>query len=111
MNPHESDQLESRIRDALDEPLDKDIRQRLAVAREQTLQQKKVPMWRARALPAMAFAVVCAIALVLLNQPTIQLEAPDSVEAFEIISSPDELEMYQDLEFYAWMAVQEEQGV
>jgi len=55
--------------------------------------------------PAIAFASICAvaIAITLSITPTDNSVETNNVVAFEIITSNDSLEMYENLEFYLWL--------
>jgi hypothetical protein len=104
-----SDPLVQKIKQTLDQqPLDADTSRQLAQAREKALQQPQ-PFWRmSYVVPAMVMASVVAIAILLTQQlPGQSTEfSPDSIEAIEILSSSDELEMFENLEFYAWLEEQ-----
>jgi hypothetical protein len=55
-------------------------------------------------LPAGAAAAgVLAVAMLSNRAPVTQIEAPAVVEDIEIITAEDSLEMYENLEFYAWL--------
>ena len=111
MNPHDREPLERKIREALDQPLEHATRQRLTEVRAQALQHATASAARDRLLPALVLASCVAIAvLALLKQPWNVPEVPPSLTAFEIISSEDELEMFEELEFYAWLALQADSG-
>jgi anti-sigma-K factor RskA len=104
-----SDPLVQKIKHTLDQQtLDADTSRHLAQAREKALQQPQ-PFWRlSYVVPAMAMASVVAIAILLTQQLPRQPGefSPDSIEAIEILSSSDELEMLENLEFYAWLEEQ-----
>ena len=111
MNPHDREQLKTRINQVLDQPLDEATRRRLAGMRARVLQQADRPDRRSRLVPALVLGACAAIAFTaLVKQPWNTLSPPTSVTAFEIISSEDELEMFEELEFYAWLAQQEDAG-
>ncbi len=111
MNTHDREQLQTRIKQALDQPLDANTQQRLAEMRAQTMHQAQTKQTRNRLVPALALASCAALAFVLLiNQPQDRLPAATSITAFEIVSSEDELEMFEELEFYAWLAQQDDAG-
>jgi hypothetical protein len=102
-----SDPMLNNIKQTLDQQtLDTDTRRKLAQARQQALQPVR-PWWRINYLvPAMVMASLIAITLVLnLNpgQRNISI-TPSSIETFEILSSrDDELELYENLDFYIWL--------
>jgi anti-sigma-K factor RskA len=104
-----SDPLVQKIKQTLDQQtLDADTSRQLAQAREKALQQPQ-PFWRmSYVVPAMVMASVVAIAILLTQQLPGQSTqfSPDSIEAIEILSSSDELEMFENLEFYAWLEEQ-----
>jgi hypothetical protein len=101
-----SDPLIKNIKQTLDQQtLDADTRQKLAQARAQALQPAQ-PWWRLNYLvPAMVMASVLAVVLLLNVQPGDQATdyRADSIESFELLSSSDDIEMYQDLDFYIWL--------
>jgi anti-sigma factor RsiW len=115
MKTHDQEQqLIHDIRQTLDDaPLDAATTRRLNAMRRKALEQAAKPAWFRHALPAAAFASISAlaIAIVLMQSPPQTELAVDSIDAFEIISSNDELEMYQHLEFYLWLAEQSEPGL
>ena len=109
--PEQDENLIRDIRHTLDQaPLDEATTQRLNAMRRKALAQADKPLWLRRAMPIAAFASigVLAVAIVLLQRPLQSEPAFDSIDAFEIISSSDDLEMYQNLEFYLWLDEQME---
>lgn len=95
-----------KIRQTLDnEPLDKDTLQQLANARYQALQQPQHSWFSRYAGPVAAFASVCvlAIAITFSLSPDEGSSKLNDPEAFEIITSNDAIEMYENMEFYLWM--------
>ena len=112
MKPSESEQDFIRdIRQTLDQaPLDAATTQQLDQLRRAALQPTPRRHWMRFAMPVAAFASISVLALALLllqNQRQHSSPGVDSVDAFEIISSSDALEMYQNLEFYLWLDEQE----
>ena len=111
MNTPDQDQLQTQIKQALDQPLDANTQQRLAEIRAQTMQQTQSNRSRKRLLPALALASCAVLAfIILIKQPQDPLPAATSITAFEIVSSEDELEMFEELEFYVWLAQQDDAG-
>lgn len=106
--------IRQHIRQHLDaQPIGADIRRRLRLARHQALDRLDAP----RAAPlttaaraGLAFAGIAALALLLMlglnrfDRPP----ASDSLDAFEIATSGEPLEFYeQELEFYLWLEEQD----
>lgn len=104
----ENDKLENTIRNTLDENTDNidaatlsRIRQVRARAVERA--NKKYFNWFGLAGGAVATVSVMLFAVMLLlnNDSAIQ---PIPAEDMEMISALDEMELYEDLEFYQWLA-------
>lgn len=101
-----SDPLIKNIKQTLDQQtLDSDTTRRLKQARALALQPTQA-WWRTSyAVPAMALASLVSISLVLnlqLNQETSGI-TQDSIEVFELLSDRDDIELYENLEFYVWL--------
>jgi hypothetical protein len=110
------DPITDHIRQQLDrQTVDADTRRRLRLARAQALEAGDAP-GRLPGNPAsragLALAGIAALALLLM--PLLDREpgpAPaDGLVAFEIATSSEPLEFYQELEFYLWLEQQEETG-
>jgi anti-sigma-K factor RskA len=101
-----SDPLIQKIKQTLDQQaLDADTTRQLAQARDKALQQSPA-FWRVSyAVPAMVIASLMAIVVMINQQLPDQPPsfAADSIETFEILSSRDDLEMIENLEFYVWL--------
>jgi hypothetical protein len=59
-----------------------------------------------RLAPVGGLAAAAALAVVMLQSPG-ELAAPDNVSDFEILMSEDSLDMLEELEFFAWMELDE----
>lgn len=59
-----------------------------------------------RLAPVGGLAAAAAIAVVMLQSP-VEIAAPDNAADFEILMSEDSLDMLEDLEFFAWMELEE----
>ena len=98
------DNLEKSLRSAFDESvdnLDQGTANSIRRVREQAL-YGKTGMHAGLWIPAAAFASVCMAAIIYLslpapNQPQIE------VDDFEMLSSTENIELYEDLEFYQWL--------
>ncbi len=112
MNPQ--DPLTRYMRRHLDaQPVDADIRRRLRLARHQALDRLGAPRpapLTSAVRAGLAFAGIAALALLLMlginrfDRPP----AGNSLDAFEIATSGEPLEFYeQDLEFYLWLEEQD----
>ncbi len=101
-------------RQALDQiPLDASTRSALDAQRRQALRAQPAERFLRPAVLAGAFASLGALALAINlwrspDQTAIQI---DSIDAFEIISARDDLELYQNLEFYLWLEQQPDNGL
>ncbi|MCP4432716.1 MAG: hypothetical protein GY806_17215 [Gammaproteobacteria bacterium] len=102
----QSDPFVESIKNTLDQQsLEDETRQKLAKARRQALDsvelEKPVP-YRPVIL---TFASITALAIAI--SLTLQHETPmvevDNIETFEIITSRESLDLYQELEFYLWL--------
>lgn len=97
-------------RDSLDD-IDGATRSRLTQARHRALDA--LPTRRAKTLrwlPAGAVAAAVVMAWVLVGSDPSGVSQPEAVE-LEILMAEDELEMFEELEFYAWIdEVEELQG-
>jgi hypothetical protein len=93
--------------------LDAATRSRLNRARQAALteagrwRRSTALLWPA----ALAMASALAVAVVLVRQPETAAGAlPVAVEDFDVIAAQDSLELYEDLEFYAWLDAQPADG-
>lgn len=103
-----------RARKGLDESaenLDLRTQSRLLAIRRETIERMTAPRERRlrmpRWVPAGAFVaalVAVAIALVVVPGPNRQQQQLSKVEDLEIVASGQSLELYEDLEFYQWLA-------
>lgn len=102
----DNQEMINKLKQVLDkQELDKDIQQRLSNARYQALQQPQPSFSSRYATPMVAFASICALAIAITLSLT-PVEKPtgiDNIETFEIFTSNDSLEMYENLEFYLWL--------
>ncbi len=101
-----TDPFIQKIKQTLDQQaIDSSTRQQLAQARETALAGKQT-FWRINtALPAIVMASLVAVALLItlqISDPAPALQ-PDSIETFEILTSRDDLELYENLDFYLWL--------
>lgn len=103
--------------DAGVEGLDAATRARLARARNRALVEVErrsfIPAWvleHARAAAAVAIVAVIAGWLLVRVESSSQpgLQTMTEVTDLELLLEPDELEMFEDLEFYAWLDEQSE---
>lgn len=103
---NDSDTFIKKLKNTLDDtPLEQDTRQQLNQARHVALQDQHRSTRSSYRLAAVAFASLVALTLGVL----VSIQSPDNptslehLDAFEIITSQDELEMYENLEFYLWL--------
>ncbi len=101
------------IRQSLDysvDALDANTLSKIRQIRAQAIEKASVPrrnQWRGVLVGSLATACVIVLAVMMLfNTPT-SIE-PLPVDDLELISSSDNLELFEDLEFYEWL---EEDGI
>lgn len=108
-NSRNEQEFVSQIREALDTSvnrLDADTRHKIAERRQHALVKHKknssiIFRWSKPAF-AIAASVLIALAIVKIQSPnTLEQE---NVEALELIVSQDTLDMYEELDFYVWLA-------
>ncbi len=103
----DDESLQQRAREALDaraEALDGATRSRLRQARAQALARARRPVATAPRLRwAVALAAVLLLAVAVVWQQQASRLAPEAVEDLEVLASSDDLELYQDLDFYLWL--------
>jgi|SaaInlStandDraft_3_1057020.scaffolds.fasta_scaffold161786_2 hypothetical protein len=106
---NDSKQFISNIKNTLDdEKLDPSTKQQLSQSRCSALDgQKTKPVMLERFFkPALVFASVGLVAITITFTMTTKqtnTSTDDVFESMEILTSRDELEMYQNLEFYLWL--------
>ncbi len=101
-------EFEQRIREELDanlEALDPAIARRLQQARREALDAVKPahhPFWQ----PAIGFAVAALLVLAVVIWPGMRQDTPPSVALtdFELIAADDSLQLFEELDFYEWLA-------
>lgn len=103
-----SDTFIHGIKQTLDHtPLDSDTRQQLTRARMRALEPPAARSALSTSFlkPALAFAslAIITLAVSLFMQPQPQTAGADIIQSLDIITSRDELEMYENLEFYLWL--------
>jgi len=98
------------------ENLDEKILYRLNKMRYQALHEEKEKKrkmfpafrWvRAGALSTLGVAIALMLIWVHSHHPTLLFKNP---EDFEIVSSQDQMELYEDLDFYKWLAASDSRG-
>ena len=104
----ENDKLENNTRQVLDESvdhLDAETLSRIRQVRARTVEkaEQKTVHWFGVVSGAVATAcvMVLAVTIFLNNEPAVQ---PLPAEDIDLVSSLDELELVEDLEFYQWLA-------
>ena len=114
----EDDKLVDAITEKLDEQtsrMDADTLQRIGNARREAIAQLDEPghafhRWGWLAGGVVAFACSALIVSAVLFRPEIPLEfSPQGLE-LELLASQDDLEFYEELEFYRWLDQLEEAG-
>ena len=114
MNEHNEDKLKSNIKQALDDStdaLDASTLSKIRLVRARAVEKvgNKSFNWFGVLSGALATACVMVFAImILLKSPTPVQSVP--VDDIEMISSSDNLEMFEDLEFYLWLEEHELTG-
>lgn len=113
------EQLEKRAQELFAEStagIDGPTRSRLTRARAEAIAAARKPHWLAPSrllqvgLGAGAVAAAALVAVVLLQSPApdVPIAATAALDDLEILLDEDELELYEELEFYAWLLEQPE---
>lgn len=108
-NSNNRQEFVSQIREALDdsvERMDADTRHAIITRRKRALAKQHsnkslITRW---SKPAFAIAATVVIALVIVNMQFLNTLEQENIEALELIVAQDTLEMYEELDFYAWLA-------
>ena len=108
MTDERDSELQDKVRSELDaqlDTLDANVTARLSAARHRALDQlERKPRWQPVTGWAVAATLVLAVSLWWQQAPTGNgLSADD----FELLVSSDGIELYEDLEFYEWLASEE----
>ena len=104
-----SDELEHKARALFEdsvERLDARTRSKLTQARNRALDEVRKGAARRRWIwaPAGGFALAAVVAVgVVLGPGRAQPPSPAALEDLEIVADSDNLELLQDVEFYAWL--------
>lgn len=116
--PEELSRLERRAQELFRETtaeLDGHIRSKLTQARHAALTAAQAPgaRWRHWRLPAAGFATAALAALLFLNVRTPKPMNPETpaVDDMEIIASADNLDLLEDVDFYAWLDTEPDAGL
>lgn len=109
-----------RVGKALDESADNlDLRtqSRLLSIRREAIERMTAPRERRFSIPRWAYAssfvtvlVAVAIALVIVPGPSRHRQQVSKLDDLEIMVSGENLELYEDLEFYQWLESQNRNG-
>lgn len=110
-DPERDDAIAARARALLDrasDELDADTRARLRAARLRALERVGARRTRRAALAAAGVGAAAAAAVAaLLLRPARETDSAgafaEAFEDFEILGAADDLELYDDLEFYRWL--------
>ena len=108
--------------DNAEQSLDEVTLQRLHGARSRALESLTIgnhqsePKWSQWLMPASALATTAVITMLVINLSTVMPDVAQdksmlsALEDIEILADEDELELYQELEFYQWLASKNELG-
>ena len=107
MSKNNEDELTTNIRQALDESvdaLDANTLSRIRQIRAQAIEKVEARHvnWFGIMTGALATACVMVFAVMILLQSPTTIQ-PVQVDDLELISSSDNLELFEDLEFYEWL--------
>ncbi len=111
MTEHSDKQWLENIRATLDTAstqLDQDTQRALKQARHAALDQLHKPRWTWQ--PLAGLAVAATVTMLVVGLVTIQTNDNDMVKQHEdlsLLSAGDDLEFYENLEFYQWLAFDE----
>ena len=99
----------SQIRETLDasvEQMDADTCHKIIMSRKLALAQhkEKSSSMLGWSKPAFAIAITVLVALVIVKLQLPNTMEQENIEAIELIVSQDTLDLYEDLDFYAWLA-------
>lgn len=103
MTSPQQDRLAERIRQQLERDagqLDELTVARLRAARKRALEPARRPRQRWLALLVTA-TVAAVVAAVLYWQPPVAL--PGAIDDLDIVATGDDMELYEDLDFYDWL--------
>jgi negative regulator of sigma E activity len=92
------DDLRDRLDQAADD-LSPDIRRRLAQARARALE---TPAWKRFIIPAGGLAVAASLALIVVVGVNDWQNGDEAIPEMDIVAG--NVDMYEDLEFYRWLA-------
>jgi hypothetical protein len=118
MDDRHSEHLVRRARDLYRRQarqLPPEMSRRLAAARREALERARKPMWSPLWVPAGAVAAgLLAIAVLQVRGPEAEgdgvLTAGPAVEDMEMLFDGEDLELLEDLEFYAWLGTDPDAG-
>lgn len=106
MSKQNEDDLNARVKQGLDDSvrdLDANTLSKVRQIRFQAIEKANVKKTDWSGVMSGALATACVMVFtvaILLKTPAIE---PVSVDDFELISSSDNLELFEDLEFYEWL--------
>jgi hypothetical protein len=100
-----------RVLDSSVDEVDAATQARLAAARRAALAPARhQPGWLIPAAATASIAVALVVGLALWPEGTGYDESALAIEALPVLGSPDELELYEELEFYQWLAEEQRVG-
>lgn len=104
----EFEQHIKRLLDDSTEHLDAGVQSRLTQARYRALEQGRKTSWWSewipKPIPAFAAAACVLLALVMTLKDPSGTQSENTLDDLELLATTDQLELYEDLEFYAWLA-------
>jgi hypothetical protein len=103
----------SQVCDALDASvsrIDAETSQKIIVARKNALEAAPKGISFPKLFTVFATALSIFIAVLIVNTQLNQPLTTDAVEAIELVEAQDTFEIYEDLEFYTWLAEEDVTG-
>jgi len=99
------------VLDASADDIDAATRARLAAARRTALMPARAPVsWLVPVAATASLALALVVGLVLWPEQNTHDESVLAIDALPVLGSPDDLELYENLEFYQWLAEQQRVG-
>ena len=116
-NTHDDERFADQAKELFDDSVERldaatlsQLNQRRQAALAEVASKDSRVKW-GRWLPAAGVTAAAVVAVVMMQGQPVVDPMPDAVTDFEILTSDDNLEMIEELEFYAWLElVAEESG-
>jgi len=111
---HQEQVFLQRVKSSLDEreaQIDTDTLRDLRLARHKALESLHKPrrLWQPVALAAVAATVAVVVVSLQLRQPKLTV-TPPGMEDMALLSTGDDLDLYENLDFYQWLELEKHNG-